>query len=127
MCDQESAFSDLWGIMEGGKCDGMEMDKYCIYSARRRQWIWKLKIVKINVDSWQNSRNEYFIGVWQCLARRMCLPLMEASMSSLRTHTKRENIMFLLLIRIGKCWRHCFLLSIGIKQFLIFLDTMWAA
>ena len=32
-----------------------------IYSVRSRQWIWKLKIVKIDTDSWQNSRNDYYI------------------------------------------------------------------
>lgn len=39
----------------------MEMGKYCIYLARSRQWIWKLKIVKIDVDFWQNSRNDYYM------------------------------------------------------------------
>lgn len=91
MCDQESTFSDLWGITEGGKCDGMETDKYCIYSARRRQWIWKLKIVKINVDSWQNSRNDYYIWSLAMLSKEN-VSAFDGSLHefSMNTFQKRE-------------------------------------
>lgn len=70
-----------------------------IYSARSRQWIWKLKIVKIDTDSWQNSRNDYYIRGAAMPNKENRSTFWQASMSSLRTHAKEQNIMLLLLIR----------------------------
>lgn len=73
----------------------MEMNKRCLHSARSRQWIWKLKIVKVDVDSWQKSRNYYY--VWG-----LAMPSKENVSAFRGTHTKRENVVLLLLIRIGE-------------------------
>lgn len=42
-----------------------------LYSARSRQWMWKLKIVKIGIDFRQNSRNDYYIWGLAMLSKNM--------------------------------------------------------
>ena len=52
-------FMESWqvrGVLQHVNGQGLP---YC--SARSRQQIWKLRTVKIEIDSWQNSRNDYYI------------------------------------------------------------------